>query len=61
VKYVVTVLPRAKRQLYESASWWAQHKSPAQASRWLDGSEQALVIVYAIRHVAQKDLTPDDI
>lgn len=107
MKCVVTVLPRARRQLYESARWWAQHRSREQAARWLDGLEQALaslednpercglagendafsftlrqllyglgrkkthravfevrdneVIVYAIRHVAQKDLTPDDI
>ncbi len=106
MKYVVTVLPTAKRQLYAAASWWAEHRSSEQASRWLDGLEQSLasledhpercglarendafsftvrqllyglgrkkthravfevrgseVIVYAIRHVAQQDLTPDD-
>ena len=107
MKYVVTVLPRALRQLYESAAWWAEHRSPVQASRWLEGFEKAIaslednpercglarendafpftlrqlpyglgtknthravfeirsneVIVYAIRHLAQADLTTNDI
>lgn len=104
--YQVTLLPRAKLQLYDSALWWAEHRSTEQASRWLDGFEAALqlladnperwplapevdavpfeihemtyglgrrrthravfeireqkVIVYAIRHLAQDALTPDD-
>ena len=107
MKFSVIILPRAHRQLYEAASWWAQYRSPEQASRWLDGFEQALaslednpercglapendafpfplrqllyglgkkpthravfevrgneVLVYAIRHVAQRDLIPEDI
>ena len=107
MRFTVTILPRAKRQLYESASWWSRNRSPEQASRWLDGFEEALrslednpercslarenkafpftvrqflyglgrkkthravfevrgseVIVYAIRHLAQQDLTPGDI
>jgi plasmid stabilization system protein ParE len=107
VKYHVTVLPQAKCQLADAADWWARHRSPKQAARWLDGFEEALaslqdnpercglaresetfpfpvrqmlyglgrrkthravfevrdreVLVYAIRHVAQQDLMPDDI
>ncbi|HUE72628.1 MAG TPA: type II toxin-antitoxin system RelE/ParE family toxin [Pirellulaceae bacterium] len=106
MKYEVIVLPRAKIQLYESALWWAEHRSRQQAADWLDGFEAALkslaesaddqpvacesaafpfvvrqlnyglgnakthravfeirgnkVLVFAIRHLAQQDLTIDD-
>jgi plasmid stabilization system protein ParE len=107
VKYRVTILPRAKRQLLDQALWWSENRSAEQAFYWLEGFEQALaslsnnpercgaaresksfdndirelhyglgnkpthraifeirndeVIVYAIRHLAQRDLTPGDI
>ncbi len=38
----VKLLPRAKLQLYNSALWWAEHRSTEQAVRWLDGLEAAL-------------------
>ncbi len=103
----VQILPRAKRQLYDAALWWADHRSLAEASRWLEGIESAIqsleqdaqrfplasesaafdfplhqmnfglsghpthrvlffigddrVLVYAIRHLAQAELTPDDL
>lgn len=106
MSYEVKLLPRAKLQLYNSALWWAEHRSAEQAVRWLEGFEAALrlldhnperwplasesdavpfeiremtyglgrrrthravfeirqqeVIVYAIRHLAQDSLTPDD-
>jgi plasmid stabilization system protein ParE len=42
MKYRVTVLPRAKRQLLDQALWWARNRSVEQALRWLDGFETAL-------------------
>lgn len=104
----VVILPTAKRQLYESATWWAEHRSTEQAWKWLDGFEAALqmlsdsperhllapedvefpsrtirqlpyglsgkkthravfeirgndVLVHAVRHLAQQDLTPDEL
>jgi plasmid stabilization system protein ParE len=106
VSYRVTILPRAKIQLLDQASWWSEHRSTEQAFRWLHGFEAALasladradrcglareraafaasirelhyglrgkathravfeirgdeVIVFSIRHLAQRDLTPDD-
>ncbi len=38
----VVILPRAKRQLYESALWWADNRSSDQAIRWLAGFEEIL-------------------
>ena len=104
--YRVTILPLAKRQLFEQALWWSENRSAEQAFRWLEGFEKALesladhperwgvarendafdvvirelhyglrnrathravfeirgdeVLVYSIRHLAQRDLTPDD-
>jgi len=106
LKYEVVILPRAKIQLYNSALWWADHRSKRQAAEWLTGFEAAIeslgdtaddqpiaresdafpfvvrqmhyglgrtkthravfeirgnkVLVFAIRHLAQQDLTPDD-
>lgn len=103
----LVVLPRAKRQLSDAALWWADHRSLAEAARWLEKIEAAIqnlasdaeryslaresaafdfelrqmnfgvsrrpthrvlfsiendsVIVYAVRHLAQQDLTPDDL
>ena len=39
---VVQILPRASIQLYESASWWAENRSVAQAARWLVEIESAI-------------------
>jgi plasmid stabilization system protein ParE len=107
VRFRVTVLPRAKHQLLEQASWWSKNHSAEQAFRWLNGFEQALsslkndpkrcpiarendafdfeirelrygvrrrathravfeirgeeVIVYSIRHLAQRDLLQDEL
>jgi plasmid stabilization system protein ParE len=107
VTYRVTLLPRAKLQLYDQALWWSKHRSSEQAYRWLDGFEQALaslavradrcraasesvelemsirelyygvgskpthravfeirgdeVIVHSVRHLAQRNLTADDL
>jgi plasmid stabilization system protein ParE len=107
VKYRVTILPRAKRQLLEQAIWWSENRSADQAYFWLEGFEMALtsladhpqrfstaresnafdfvvrdlhyglrskathravfeihddeVIVHSVRHLAQSDLTPEDI
>lgn len=103
----VTILPRAKRQLFEQALWWSKNRSQLQAIRWLDGFERELarlahnpercpiarendqfefevrelryglsrrpthravfeirldeVIVHSIRHLAQRDVTQDDL
>ena len=42
MKYKVVILPRAKIQLYESALWWAEHRSRQQAADWLTGFQAAL-------------------
>ena len=101
------ILPRAKRQLLESALWWAEKHSTAQAARWLDGIEAAIldlahdperfhlafeaeelqlplrqrnfgisrhpthrilfvveperVVVYTVRHIAQRDLPAEEV
>jgi hypothetical protein len=107
VKYRVTILPGAKRQMLEQALWWTENRSAKQALDWLEGFERSLsllaespdrcavaresdafdfavrelhyglrnkathravfeirgdeVIVYSVCHLAQRDLTPDDI
>jgi plasmid stabilization system protein ParE len=107
VTYRVTLLPLAKRQMLDQATWWSENRSPEQAFRWLEGFENALaslarnpercsiaresekfdfvireihyglrskathravfeirsdeIIVYSVRHLAQRDLTPGDI
>lgn len=103
----VEILPRATIQIYESASWWAENRSVAQAARWLAEIESAIrglsdtaprhplaresdafdfplhqmnfgvsrksthrilfsfddarVLVYAVRHLSQSDVTSDDL
>jgi hypothetical protein len=42
LKYEVVILPRAKIQLYNSALWWAEHRSQRQAADWLAGFEAAI-------------------
>lgn len=105
--YRVVVLPRAKLQIQAQAQWWAKHRSPEQAARWLAGIEQEIsqlgeaplrhgfarendsfsfdlrqmlfgvgshpthrivfsiegdeILVHAVRHHAQDDITSDDI
>jgi plasmid stabilization system protein ParE len=107
VKYRITILPLAKRQLLEQALWWSENHSAEQALRWLEDFERALasltnnperctiaresevfdflvlelhygvrgkathravfevrgdeVIVYTVRHLAQRDLKTGDI
>ncbi|WP_146392561.1 type II toxin-antitoxin system RelE/ParE family toxin [Allorhodopirellula solitaria] len=104
---LVEILPRATSQLYESASWWAENHSVAQAARWLSGIESAIraladtaprhplapesaafdfplhqmnfgvssksthrvlfsfddarVLVFAVRHLSQSDVSSDDL
>ena len=38
----VIILPRAKRQLLDQATWWSENRSAEQAFRWLEGFERAL-------------------
>ncbi len=107
MRFSVVLLPRAKQQLYDTALWWAEHRSRDQAARWLEGFEQHLlileedperfplahendafpfcvrqlvyglgrskthralfevrddrVVVFAIRHLGQADVTPEDL
>lgn len=42
MKYRITILLRAKRQLLEQTLWWSKNHSVEQALRWLDGFELAL-------------------
>jgi plasmid stabilization system protein ParE len=42
VKYRVTILPLAKRQMLDQALWWSEKRSAEQAFDWLDGFEKAL-------------------
>ena len=54
----VVILPRAKRQLYESALWWSDNRSSEQAVRWLDGLERALSTLE--NDPERFDLAPED-
>jgi plasmid stabilization system protein ParE len=40
--YRVVLTDRAARELEEAANWWAEHRSPAQPSRWYAGISEAL-------------------
>lgn len=42
MSYDVRLLPRARLQLFNSALWWAEHRSRKQAAEWLSGFESAL-------------------
>lgn len=42
MKRTVEILPRASIQIFESASWWAENRSTAQAARWLKEIESAI-------------------
>jgi len=42
VIYRVSLTHEARRQLLESAHWWAENRSPDQALRWLEGFEAAV-------------------
>jgi plasmid stabilization system protein ParE len=42
VNYCVFITSKAKRQLLECATWWAEHRDIDQAARWLAGFEQAI-------------------
>ena len=103
----VFLLPKARIQLLEAATWWAEHRSVEQAARWLREIEAAIqdlginadqyslaresaefnfevrqmnfglsqsrthrvlfsihenrVLVYAVRHLAQQDLSAGDL
>lgn len=107
MSYHVVITSKAESELYQTALWWAEHRSQDQAFRWLEGFELALaalcedpdrhplaredadfpfslhqllyglgtkpthralfrirddkVIVYGIRHLAQQDVSPDDL
>ncbi|MDC0935566.1 type II toxin-antitoxin system RelE/ParE family toxin [Pirellulales bacterium] len=41
----VIVTPRARIEFYNDALWWAENRSINQASRWLDGFEQAIKLL----------------
>ena len=43
MKYRVVILPRAEQQLFEIALWWSTNRSHAQAMRWLEGIQSAIV------------------
>ena len=43
--YRVLVTSHARRQLTESTVWWAEHRSADQALRWLNGFEEAIVVL----------------
>lgn len=43
--YLVRMLPRAKLQLVNAATWWADKRSLEQAVQWLDGFEAALQLL----------------
>jgi plasmid stabilization system protein ParE len=39
---ILIIDPRARDQLTEAFSWWADHRSSEQAGRWLAGIERAI-------------------
>jgi plasmid stabilization system protein ParE len=42
MSYHVRLTTLAESELVSSALWWAEHRSPEQALRWLDGFEAAI-------------------
>ena len=42
MSFHVLITSRATLQLTQSAQWWAENRSVAQANRWLDGFENAI-------------------
>lgn len=42
MRYQVELTPQARIELYNSALWWAEHRSRDQAARWLVKFETAL-------------------
>ena len=40
--FAVIILPEAEETIFESASWWATHRSRQQAERWFDGIYAAI-------------------
>jgi plasmid stabilization system protein ParE len=40
--YRIRLTSLAQTELVNAAVWWAEHRSPDQAIRWLDGFEEAL-------------------
>ncbi len=52
-------LARARKQLYEAALWWSEHRSTAQAILWLEGFEAA--ISGLANHVERHSLIPDNL
>lgn len=43
MKYKVFITSKAKTQLVDCARWWSEHRDADQASRWLEGFEEAVV------------------
>jgi plasmid stabilization system protein ParE len=42
VTYRISLTHEARRQLLQSALWWAENRSAEQALRWLEGFEAAM-------------------
>lgn len=45
MKFSVSVTPKARIEFYNDARWWAENRSLDQATRWLDGLEQAIKLL----------------
>lgn len=43
MKRAVQILPRAREQLDDAATWWAENRSLTIAARWLAGIEAAIL------------------
>ena len=45
MSYQVQLTPQARIELYNSALWWAEHRSSDEAVSWLEGLEAALSLL----------------
>jgi hypothetical protein len=55
--YRVILTATARRELYEDAFWWAEHRDSAQAMRWMEGIELAIQSLAIDPH--QQPLAPE--
>ena len=56
MKYLVFILPQARRDIERNSDWWAEHHSLDEAIRWSD-----TIYVLAVRRGSQDVLRPGDV
>ena len=63
MSFRVVITEQAEREMQSAFDWWAEHRSkgrrPTHRAVFTIRGEE--VVVLTVRHVAQPDLSPDDI